>query len=175
MYFLNLKGLVNELSTRPLTSREGYGYILGFVVLKGLLTLLNFEGHKAAPPVTPSYFVVMLIGIGFGLTIVWLVLQNLFVSNGGDDGTDFVGNLVAVGFVTSVRLTCVVLPISLIFQFYFRNIDKPDMSAMGASMIVLVVILLGAIWMWLKDTNRALRAIRDNRKAARDTLPVENS
>ena len=142
MYFIDLKGLIQQLKSRQLKPSEEMAYIFAFAVMN-LLTSVLFPkaGHKVS---VESVGIGILFG-GIGLGIAWALLNGFLKANGGDKGQQFISRLLALAWVVSFRVTLVLLPFLAAMQMAVAYKEEVGVNGLLAVVAVSVIILIGAL------------------------------
>jgi hypothetical protein len=156
VYFWRIDRLKSELRARELPARDAFGYATAHLLC---WTLPNFLplGKASITATDDALMVVATFIIVGGL---WVAYR----ANGGVDGRDFAGRLLAMGWVLGVRLTVlwiVCAPLLLIIAFAAGVLkERPSDSAIrGIGWIFLFVTSLVFYWRLthhLRDVRRAV-------------------
>ena len=117
IHFFELNGLLKKLSERALTSREAFLYLIYEYLLVTSFNIVDMFGVQSAKsPGGMAAIFGALIAILVILPICFLIFQAIYRANGGDGGKDFLGRLLAVGFVATCRTTVFLLPLLILLK-----------------------------------------------------------
>jgi hypothetical protein len=150
IYFLDLKGLVNELKVKRSRSRENFAYCFAIVASFFLLRIL---GDGKAPVNSILAWAITCI---VGIAISYYLLTELYNANGGDSGEYFLDRLLALGWVVGIRTLIVWIPLLIIINLSRRA----GIISGGGVALAFIVLALGAFAYCFIATRESLREIR---------------
>lgn len=156
MYFWRIDRLKSELRDREVPARDVLGYVTAFLVLWTVPQILPTGEASISGTDVALMVVLILITVG-GL---WAAYR----ANGGAEGRDFAGRLLAIGWVLGLRLMAlwmVCLPLLFIIAFATGGIkDTPsDLAILGGAWTFMLITSLVFYW-------RLLHHLGDVRRAA---------
>ena len=163
MYFLDLKGLINQHVEKGIAPREQFKYVFGFALL-GLIG----RGAPAQRTEMPNVLIVIFVLAALA-GILFFVINHFYKKNGGDNGQDFILRLFTISWVITWRLCLTVFPILLLLMLL-------AVYALIEPRLILAIALLmsvGSILYYLAKMSQSLEEIH-----AGDTFlqrPAENT
>jgi hypothetical protein len=118
---------------------------------------------KTASPGSWSAFGISFVLLGVYLAIAWVVLNRFLRANGGDDSKDFLQNLVALGWVISLRVTVVLIPVFLIAFALIKSMGT-NITLIVVIAVAMVILALGTLFWSIEMMSSALEQIRNRRQ-----------
>jgi hypothetical protein len=175
MYNFDRDGLVASLASRPLSSHEGYQYILSFFLfglfndwfseaLKVVLGLPDSTSTRGYPGLTVLVYGVI---FGFVFLIGRTILNWLYESNGGSADDQFVGNILAASWVVNLRYSLIYYPLYILSAIVISprlDVDKKVAGLVATSMFVGAIVLGVMIILSVNKTLRSIRALKLSRR-----------
>lgn len=165
MYFFDLKGLIQRLSQKPLSSIESLHYFFAYICLNSVMRLPDIVAPKTAKESTAPTIVAAVLIMIVVLFIVWLVLRRFYNANGGEAGENFLTNLLAVGWVVSLRTLAILIPFALVI-FWLISASPPGGAVLSMALIALIFGALGGLYWALSSISGALAKIHEGRSSA---------
>lgn len=162
MYFFNLQGLVDRLSKTPLTARESLHYVFAFMVFNTSSKLIEAAVGKTASEGSWSAFGISFVLLGVYLAIAWAVLNRFLRANGGDDSKDFLQNVVALGWVISLRMSALLIPVIVIGIGLIKALGT-NITLIVVLAVAMVILVLGTLFWSIEMMSSALEQIRNRR------------
>lgn len=153
MYFLRLEPLKRELAAGPLPAQRALPYAVAWM---GLSTFVG--NPQFSEPGSPGWdwFVTL-----FGVVAALLGTVAAYRANGGAEGSDFVGRLLAVWWVVGWR---VLLMLALPIMAVYLMLDPPgdaDRAPRIADLITTVLLTVPMYWraaVHMRDIRRRSQA-----------------
>lgn len=158
MYFWRIDRLKSELKARDVAPRDILGYVLAYMLLMNLLSLAVYlPSEGTAFTWRDAAFVLA------SVAILVLGLFATYRANGGAQGRDLAGRLLALSWVLGLRLVALFLPlftalmIVLIVTAPQPIGQKPPATSLGV--LLGFVLLMNACFFWrlahhLREVNR---------------------
>jgi hypothetical protein len=169
MYFLNIRGAIEELRSKELSGEDCVKYLVasftGFSISRLFETLPPlFNGRTALPSLPIAEMVLTTLTAVFisfvAIVITYFVLRSYYKSNGGAEGRDFLARVLVVTFVLTLRSALVVLPmyiaVAALTMWARAEGSGGLMILIGVGMLAVVV---GWIVYVIAATNRCLKEI----------------
>jgi hypothetical protein len=129
MYFWRVGILKQELSTKPLRSRESVKYILGVLALYTLATNPTvYTDEQATSSWQWLLTEIELAFLGAGTALAYRC-------NRGQDGVDFAGRYFALSWVIGIRVAVIMIPAGVIVSA-FLEFPWGDLSTVVACELV---------------------------------------
>jgi hypothetical protein len=97
----------------------------------------------------------LVLGGIFAAFMTCLIVKSFYDSNGGQWGKNFIAKLLALSWVTHIRLTLISLPLLLVFLMAYRV--QPNLG-----IILLVIFSIGNLYYFVSRINKSLQEIYQN-------------
>lgn len=148
MYFIKIKPLKEQLSSRSMTDREALPYYLVF------MACVSVCGWATMPPQTTQWH---MINNWAGLFLVLGGTVFTFIKNGGRKGYDFIQKSIVLGWVITVRLLPAILCGVVGVVLFKQSQGLPDDQASWVELIFValcMIIYYQRLGRHIQDTNR---------------------
>lgn len=136
MYFWKIKDLKADFIAGNVTEKSSLKYLVAYTILV-LMSMI--------PMGETNQFDVFSILIIIPVSIMGLLYA--YSSNGGDSGSDFLAKYFAIGWVVTVRLFAVLLPLAFVVGVFsgVSGLDIPEKTTMWD---VLIITVISAFYFW---------------------------
>jgi hypothetical protein len=160
MYFWRIHRMKADLAARELPPRSVVGYVLAYLLLMNLATLPEFFSPSTETAFTFSWPVVVFVLASVAILVVGLMAA--YRANGGDDGRDLAGRLLALSWVLGLRVTMLFLPLFIALMIGFVVLEPGPVKELPAgtmSVLLGFVLMINVFFFWrlahhLRDVNR---------------------
>ncbi|RXJ68806.1 hypothetical protein CS022_24015 [Veronia nyctiphanis] len=136
MYFWRINTLKEDFIAGNVTEKSMFKYLVAYTIFVGLAMI---------PPSEPNQFDLLSILILIPVSIIGLLYA--YSSNGGDSGTDFLAKYFAIGWVVTVRLLVVFIPLAVVTNIVMVG-SGFDISEGTTMWNVLITIVIEAFYFW---------------------------
>lgn len=117
IYFFQSGNLVKRLSQSALSSREAFFYIVYEYLVITLSNLIGTIGKKSSGELSVTMQILVAVIVTLIIVpIVLLIIRAIYRANGGDQGKDFLGRLLALSFVAVCRISAPLIPLFILFR-----------------------------------------------------------
>jgi len=136
MYFWRIKDLKADFIAGKVTEKSLLGYLVAYTILVGLAMIPLSETNQ---------FDVFSALIVIPVSVMGILYA--YSSNGGDSGSEFLAKYIAIGWVVTVRLIAVILPLALAAGIFLgiSGLDIPEETTMWD---VLITTVITAFYFW---------------------------
>ena len=120
MYFINIKGLKEDIVEKRFEEKDRFIYILLYVGLYALLfeIITSFPSEELITSYDYAYSIMSVLITFFGTYFI-------YKANGANDGEDFAGKYFSIVWVISWRVMLITTPIIILLTIYSIYQDLP--------------------------------------------------
>ena len=155
MYFWKINKLKKDITSNKFSEKDRFIYAAIYVVLSAsfmeLMSLFPIEKPNIWDYIRPiANTLIVLFGFSFA-----------YVSNGGNNGTDFLGRFFSIGFVISIRFIVILIPIFAALAAYYgyyydENEEIVSTASDNVPFLIWYTALFWRICVHIKDVNNTL-------------------